>query len=66
MRTLLLLLLLTAPALAQQQHPPTAEERIATTIGNLVMQNAQLQTALALAQARIKELESSQPKPPNN
>jgi hypothetical protein len=60
-------LIAASDACAQQQHIPTAADRLATQIGQLAIENAnlsaqneQLQQALAAAQARIKQFE---PKP---
>lgn len=58
--------LVTSPALAQQpQAPVPIEQRIASQIGNMVIQITtqsiqieQLQAALAASQARVKELEA--------
>lgn len=67
MRTLIALLLLAGPALAQQPSPAAAvQERLERTIGSLVVQNAQLQVALAAAQARVQELEARNAAPSKN
>lgn len=62
-RIVLILVSLSSPALAQQQNQ--MEQRIASQIGSLVIQNTaqaaqieQLNAELGKAQARIKELES--------
>ncbi len=65
----IILALLSTVALAQQQAQPPipVEQRIASQIGNMVIQITtqsiqieQLQASLAAAQARVKELEAKQ------
>lgn len=65
------ILLSAAPALAQQPQPPIpVEQRIASQLGNMVIQITtqsiqieQLQAALAASQARVKDLEAKQEPP---
>lgn len=60
-----------SPALAQQpQAPIPVEQRIASQLGNLIIQITtqsiqieQLQAALAASQARVKDLEAKQEPP---
>jgi hypothetical protein len=68
-------ILLSSPALAQQPQPQSqapipVEQRIASQLGNLIIQVTtqsiqieQLQAALAASQARVKELEAKQEPP---
>lgn len=70
-RALIFLIALATPALAQQpQAPIPVEQRIASQLGNLIIQVTtqsiqieQLQAALAASQARVKELEAKQEPP---
>lgn len=65
------LICLVSPALAQQPQPPIpVEQRIASQLGNLIIQVTtqsiqieQLQAALAASQARVKDLEAKQEPP---
>lgn len=69
MRRFLVVAFLLASSPAFADPPQTAEQRIATQLGNLMILNAsqaekieQLQGQIAVALARVKELEARLPK----